>query len=64
MTEEARKKLEAIFDPQNEYPVLKKVIEPERIVCPDCGGITFDGLELCHLCGGMLINLPDRKEED
>ena len=57
MTEESRKKLEAIFDEKLEYPIIVREVLPEKMVCPDCGGITFVGLDLCHLCGGMLINI-------
>jgi len=58
MTKEAKEKLEAIFDKTLEYEILERTILPERMVCPDCGGITFEGLDLCHLCGGMLISIP------
>lgn len=57
MTKEAKEKLDSIFDPELEYEILERQILPEKLVCPDCGGITFEGLDLCHLCGGMLINL-------
>ena len=57
MTEESRKKLEAIFDEKLEYPIIEREVLPKKMVCPDCGGITFEGLDLCHLCGGMLINI-------
>lgn len=59
MTEESQKKLNSIFDDTLEYPIIEKTILPERIVCPDCGGISFEGLDFCHLCGGMLINPDD-----
>lgn len=57
MTEEAKKKLDAIFDESLEYEIVERKILPEKIICKDCGGITFEGLDLCHLCGGMLINI-------
>ncbi len=57
MTKESQEKIDAIFDEELEYEILERKILPEKIVCPDCGGITFDGLDLCHLCGGMLINI-------
>ena len=57
MTRETKEKLEAIFDQTLEYEILEKRILPERMVCPDYGGITFEGLDLCHLCGGMLISI-------
>lgn len=57
MTEEAKKKLDSIFDESLEYEIVERKILPEKIICMDCGGITFEGLDLCHLCGGMLINI-------
>ncbi len=37
-----------------EYKIVEIEIHPARIVCPDCGGITMEGLEYCDLCGGEL----------
>lgn len=56
MTEESKKKLDAIFDESLEYPIIESEVLPEKLVCPDCGGVTFEGLDLCHLCGGLLIS--------
>jgi hypothetical protein len=40
---------------QNEtYEVLEREIHPAKIICPDCGGITLEGLEFCDKCGGEL----------
>lgn len=39
-----------------EYPILEREIMPEKIICPDCGGITLEGLEFCDKCGGDLTN--------
>lgn len=40
---------------QNEtYEVLEREIYPAKIICPDCGGITLEGLEFCDKCGGEL----------
>lgn len=36
------------------YEVLEREIHPAKIVCPDCGGITLEGLEFCDKCGGEL----------
>ena len=36
------------------YEVVEMEIKPVRIVCPDCGGITIEGLDYCHKCGGEL----------
>jgi hypothetical protein len=41
-----------------EYEIVEKEILPEKMICPDCGGITLVGLEFCDKCGGELIN-PD-----
>jgi len=41
-------------DENGEYPVLEREILPERIICPDCGGITLEGLDFCDKCGGEL----------
>ncbi len=37
-----------------EYPIVEREILPAKIVCPDCGGITLEGLEFCDKCGGEL----------
>lgn len=39
-----------------EYEILEREIMPERIFCPDCGGVTLEGLEFCDKCGGDLTN--------
>ena len=41
-------------DESGEYPILEREILPERIICPDCGGITLEGLDFCDKCGGEL----------
>lgn len=41
---------------QEEYEVVEREILPAQIVCPDCGGITLEGLEFCDKCGGELNN--------
>ena len=38
----------------DEYEIVEIVIEPEKIVCPDCGGITYEGLDFCDRCGGEI----------
>lgn len=40
----------------NEYEIVEKEILPEKMVCPDCGGITLAGLDFCDKCGGELAN--------
>lgn len=37
-----------------EYEIVEKEILPEKIICPDCGGITLEGLDFCDKCGGEL----------
>lgn len=37
-----------------EYEVVEMEILPSKIICPDCGGITLEGLEFCDKCGGEL----------
>lgn len=39
---------------QEEYEIVEFEIFPEKIVCPDCGGITLEGLDFCDQCGGEL----------
>lgn len=39
---------------QEEYEVVEREILPARIVCPDCGGLTWEGLDFCDKCGGEL----------
>lgn len=39
-----------------EYEIVEKEILPEKMICPDCGGITLVGLEFCDKCGGELIS--------
>lgn len=36
------------------YEILEREILPTKIICPDCGGITLEGLEFCDKCGGEL----------
>lgn len=38
-----------------QYEIVEKEILPEKIICPDCGGITLEGLEFCDKCGGELM---------
>jgi hypothetical protein len=39
---------------EEEYELVEMEILPNKIICPDCGGITIEGLEFCDKCGGEL----------
>ena len=41
-------------DEPEEYEIVEREILPVKIICPDCGGITLEGLEFCDKCGGEL----------
>lgn len=41
-------------DPNIEYEIVEREILPAKIICPDCGGITLEGLDFCDKCGGEL----------
>ena len=43
-----------VEDPNMEYEVVEREILPAKIICPDCGGITLEGLDFCDKCGGEL----------
>jgi hypothetical protein len=49
--EEARKSSTT----DEEYEIVEIEILPEKMICPDCGGITLKGLDFCDKCGGELI---------
>lgn len=53
-------KREGMTDPSNEYEVVECEIGPAKIVCPDCGGITLEGLDYCDKCGGELSAFDDK----
>lgn len=40
---------------EEEYEVVEREILPAKIICPDCGGITLEGLDFCDKCGGELL---------
>lgn len=42
---------------EEEEEIVEIEILPEKMICPDCGGITLVGLEFCDKCGGELITL-------
>lgn len=37
-----------------EDEVIEFEILPEKMICPDCGGITLVGLDFCDKCAGEL----------
>jgi len=37
-----------------EHEIIEMEILPEKIICPDCGGITLQSLEFCDKCGGEI----------
>jgi hypothetical protein len=39
---------------EEEYEIVEREILPEKMICPDCGGITLKGLEFCDKCGAEL----------
>ncbi len=51
---EAPAEEDAEEDPDMEYEVVEREILPAKIICPDCGGITLEGLDFCDKCGGEL----------
>ena len=52
--EEAEQVYEEEEDPNMEYEVVEREILPAKIICPDCAGITLEGLDFCDKCGGEL----------
>ncbi|GAA4653771.1 hypothetical protein GCM10023142_09090 [Anaerocolumna aminovalerica] len=45
---------DSLQESQEEYEIIEREILPEKIICPDCGGITLEGLDFCDKCGGEL----------
>lgn len=43
-----------IDEETEEYEIVEREILPTKIICPDCGGITLEGLDFCDKCGGEL----------
>ena len=52
--EETDKTISENQEDQEEYEIVEREILPAKIICPDCGGITLEGLEFCDKCGGEL----------
>ena len=42
------------LEKEEEFEIVEMEILPNKIVCPDCGGITLEGLEFCDKCGGEI----------
>ncbi|MDF2511335.1 MAG: hypothetical protein K0S04_1201 [Herbinix sp.] len=53
--EDPRETMEVSEEEEVEYEVVEREIHPAKIICPDCGGITLEGLEFCDKCGGELL---------
>jgi hypothetical protein len=51
---ESKEETPEVDDAREEYEVVEREILPAKIICPDCGGITLEGLEFCDKCGGEL----------
>lgn len=45
---------DSLYESEEEYEIIEREILPEKIICPDCGGITLEGLDFCDKCGGEL----------
>lgn len=52
--EEALNETDKSSETEEEYEVVEIEISPARIICPDCGGVTLEGLQFCDKCGGEL----------
>lgn len=39
------------------YEEVELEIRPANVVCPDCGGITLEGLDYCDKCGGDINSM-------
>lgn len=39
------------------YEEVELEIRPANVVCPDCGGITLEGLDYCDKCGGEINSI-------
>lgn len=46
-------------DKTREYEIVERVIYPEKIICPDCGGFTLEGLDFCDKCGGEIYDMGE-----
>lgn len=48
------KSIKVSGETKEEYPIVEREICPAKIICPDCGGETLEGLEYCDKCGGEI----------
>lgn len=46
-----------------EYPVVELEILPEKVICPECGGLTTEGLIFCEKCGGEMEPMEPEEYE-
>lgn len=51
--QEGEASLEGLVETE-EYEMVEREILPAKIICPDCGGVTLEGLDFCDKCGGEL----------
>ena len=45
---------EDAIEQEEEFEIVEMEVLPNKIICPDCGGITLEGLEFCDKCGGEI----------
>jgi hypothetical protein len=48
---------------KTEYPIAEIEILPEKVICPECGGLTTEGLVFCEKCGGELEPMEPEEYE-
>lgn len=51
------------IEEKKEYPVAEIEILPEKVICPECGGWTTEGLVFCEKCGGELEPMEPQEYE-
>lgn len=47
---------ENLKDVNGEYKIIEREIFPEKLICPDCGSFTLEGLDYCANCGCEISN--------
>ena len=51
------------FNKKSDKEIATIEIKPEKIICPDCGGFTTDGMPFCEQCGGEIEPLETEQYE-